>query len=345
MKKDKMITSKYIYLAASSMFIFFLLDVLTPLGVAIGVIYAIPLLITIKTENRKVTIVFALIATILTLTGFYFSPLGGELWKVIYNRGISIFIIWAVTLSLLYFFNLRKNTLELNEQLKKLNTELDRFVYSASHDLRAPLASLLGLIDLSKKEDLSPTLEQCLKLMNKSIVKLDSFISDITDYSRNLRLDEKIEKIHFKEFITDTYNTLIFMSANKIDFSLNCNEGAIIYSDPIRLNIVIGNLLSNSIRYRSLENPLKLEVDVKRKTEGVEIIIKDNGKGIPEENQSKVFDMFYRATDQKAGSGLGLFIVKETVDKLNGTIHLESKVNVGTTITLNIPDSTPSRLN
>ncbi len=235
--------------------------------------------------------------------------------------------------------NAEKKLKVQNNKLKKLNSELDRFVYSASHDLRAPLTSLLGLIDLSQREDLNPSLVQYLELMNTSIVKLDSFISDITDYSRNLRLKRITEKINFISLINDIYNGLAFMSAEKINFSLKVVGKQNFYSDSDRLKLIISNLLSNSIRYRSLNNKLVIKVDVNKTEDSVEIIVKDNGLGIQKEYQSKVFNMFYRANDQNTGSGLGLFIVKETMDKLKGKIKLESTVNKGTTFTLKIPNS------
>jgi PAS domain S-box-containing protein len=226
-----------------------------------------------------------------------------------------------------------------NNKLKKLNTELDRFVYSASHDLRAPLASLLGLIDLSQREQLNPALKQYLQLMNTSIIKLDSFISDITDYSRNLRLKPKVERIYFNVFINDIYNGLAFMNPQKMNFSLKIKGRAIFYSDPDRLKLILSNLISNSIRYRSKNHILKINVEVTKTKENVKIKISDNGLGIQNKYQAKVFEMFYRANDQNTGSGLGLFIVKETMDKLKGKISLESVVNRGTTFLLNIPNS------
>jgi len=224
-----------------------------------------------------------------------------------------------------------------NNKLKKLNTELDRFVYSASHDLRAPLASLLGLIDLSQREELNPALTQYLHLMNTSIVKLDSFISDITDYSRNLRLKSKVEKIDFKVLINEIYEGLAYMNPDKMDFRLNIKGRQTTNSDPDRLKLILSNLLSNSIRYRSHKHKLQIKVDVINDKDGTEISIEDNGLGIQQEYQAKVFEMFYRASDQNTGSGLGLFIVKETIDKLKGKILLESTVNKGTTFTINIP--------
>ncbi len=226
-----------------------------------------------------------------------------------------------------------------NSKLKKLNAELDRFVYSASHDLRAPLASLLGLIDLSRREETTPLLSEYLTLMNKSITKLDSFISDITDYSRNLRLKTINKKIDFKTMAEELFSSLAYMSQDKIDFKVKVSGRANFYSDPDRLRLILNNLLSNSIRYRSKFRSLKIVLEVKKDKKQTIIKVIDNGIGIEKKYQAKIFEMFYRANDQNSGSGLGLFIVKETADKLKGKIQLSSALDQGTTITISLPNA------
>lgn len=228
-----------------------------------------------------------------------------------------------------------------NEKLKKLNAELDRFVYSASHDLRAPLASLLGLIDLSKREPLNPALKEYLSLMNTSITKLDGFISDITDYSRNLRLKTSHVKVDFESLVKDIYNSLMFMSSDKIKLTVNVTGRYNFYSDIDRLKLILSNLISNSIRYRKTRGKPYIKVEVKKEKDKAIIQIIDNGIGIEEKYQKKVFEMFFRANDQNTGSGLGLFIVQETTDKLKGKIKLKSKPNKGSNFTLEIPNSKP----
>ncbi len=226
-----------------------------------------------------------------------------------------------------------------NSKLKKLNSELDRFVYSASHDLRAPLASLLGLIDLSSREKSTPILGEYLALMNKSITKLDSFISDITDYSRNLRLTAVVEKIDIESLVNELFSSLAFMSPDIINFSVKVIGKFNFHSDPDRLKLIINNLLSNSIRYRSKSRPLAISIEVIKEKNKATIKVIDNGIGIEKKYQSKIFNMFYRANDQNTGSGLGLFIVQETVDKLKGKIHLTSEVNKGTVFKITLPNS------
>lgn len=227
---------------------------------------------------------------------------------------------------------------EQNEQLSKLNTELDRFVYSASHDLRAPLASLLGLIDLTGREINSESTKHYLELMSKSINTMDRFISDITEYSRNLRLDTNANLVDFNKLIKEAFDHIQFMHPGPATYEIKISGKVGFYTDYERLRMIFNNLISNSIRYKFYGRDPHIEFNIKLSKKKAEINIIDNGIGIAKEHLNKVFDMFYRANDKNVGSGLGLFIVKETVDKLKGEINITSKLNEGTQIHLELPN-------
>ena len=227
---------------------------------------------------------------------------------------------------------------EQNKQLTKLNTELDRFVYSASHDLRAPLASLLGLIDLSSREMNSDSTSHYLELMSKSINTMDRFIADITQYSRNLRFDTIVNQIDFEKLFKDSFEHVQYMLAGPATSSIKIKGDLPFYSDHERLKIVFNNLISNSIRYKGYGRDSVIELNVAIDKDKAEIDIIDNGLGIEEKHINRVFEMFYRANDKNVGSGLGLFIVKETIEKLKGTIAITSKLGVGTQVHIEIPN-------
>jgi PAS domain S-box-containing protein len=227
---------------------------------------------------------------------------------------------------------------EQNELLTKLNTELDRFVYSASHDLRAPLASLLGLIDLSTRERNSDSTSHYLELMSKSINTMDRFITDITEYSRNLRLETIANLIDFDKLFTDSFNHIQYMLPGPATSSINITGKTPFYSDYERLKMVMNNLISNSIRYKAYGREPLIELNIKVTEEKAIIEINDNGLGIEGKHLERVFEMFYRANDKNVGSGLGLFIVKETIEKLNGQITMSSELGVGTKVYLELPN-------
>lgn len=224
-------------------------------------------------------------------------------------------------------------------ELEKANSELDLFVYSASHDLRAPLTSMMGLINIAVQETSEPNQLQYLKMMEKSIHKLDGYIKDIVSYSRNSRLDVEKQKICFGTLIHETIENLKFMgNADRIEYKISIDEEFPYYSDKSRINTVIDNIISNSIKYQRKDIKPFVAISVKTSATNVEIILEDNGEGIAEEHLPKVFDMFFRSSVSNSGSGLGLFIVKETVHKLKGTVDIMSLLNKGTTLVIRIPN-------
>ncbi|HEX6891949.1 MAG TPA: MASE1 domain-containing protein [Chryseolinea sp.] len=226
-----------------------------------------------------------------------------------------------------------------NRELSKRNTELDNFVYSVSHDLRAPIASVLGLINLAKKDKDISMKDMYLEMINKSALQQDDFIKEILDQSRNSRLEVKREEILFEPLIDETFNQLKFAtSAGKaVERIVNIEQKQPFFSDRWRLKVILNNIISNAIRYRNGKDPV-IKVDVIINEHEASVAIQDNGKGIEKEHLPNVYKMFYRATDDGAGSGLGLYIVKEAVDKLNGQIDIQSEVGKGTIVRFAIPE-------
>ena len=231
-----------------------------------------------------------------------------------------------------------------NEKLKKTNRELDRFVYSASHDLRAPLTSIIGLINLSKMEEVPPVIDEYLDLMKKSADKLDSFIQDLTNFSRNARTEIKQELVNFQDMVDTIFEQHKFMDGSKeAAMQAHIEQSDNFYSDNNRLQVVFGNIISNAVKYnnRQAEKAL-VNIEIKVNSKKAAIRISDNGMGIAQEHIKRIFEMFYRATDERQGSGLGLYIVKETIEKLKGEIQVTSTLGAGTTFTFEIPNMPPN---
>lgn len=226
-----------------------------------------------------------------------------------------------------------------NKELSKRNTELDNFVYSVSHDLRAPIASVLGLINLAKKDDDLQMKNVYLDKINRSAIQQDNFIREILDQSRNSRLEVKKEVINFEPLIHETFEQLDFATATgkPVEKIISINQTSDFYNDRWRLKVILNNIISNAIRYRNGRDPvIKVNVDIQDHRALVEI--EDNGRGIPAEHLENVCQMFYRATDDGAGSGLGLYIVKEVTEKLQGKIDIASEEGKWTRVTLEIPE-------
>jgi signal transduction histidine kinase len=226
-----------------------------------------------------------------------------------------------------------------NTQLAKTNEELDRFVYSASHDMRAPLSSLMGLIHLCERATDQNELKTYLDLMKGRIHTMDGFIREITDYSRNSRLGLTFEKIQLDELITETVQSLSYLDIHKkVRVAILSNCQVSMRTDINRFKVILSNLLANAYRYHKYnqEDPL-IEISTEKKNNALHITVRDNGQGIPAEHQQNIFDMFYRASEISEGSGLGLYIVKETLEKLGGSIRVESTLGVGSAFTFTIP--------
>ncbi|HYF68526.1 MAG TPA: hybrid sensor histidine kinase/response regulator [Ohtaekwangia sp.] len=232
-----------------------------------------------------------------------------------------------------------------NEELVKINKELDSFVYSVSHNLRAPLMSVLGLLRLAQVEverfgKENNILLSYFGMMEHSINKLDDTLKEILDYSRNARSEIKNEKVDLKALIEDGFDRLKYHEGSEqIEKLVNIEEHSVFCSDPNRLSVVLNNLISNSIKYRDLHKKnqyIKIQGKVNETMARIEF--HDNGIGIPEELLNKIYDMFFRATERSEGAGLGLYIVKETIEKLGGRIETTSEVGSGTSFILEIPN-------
>jgi PAS domain S-box-containing protein len=234
-----------------------------------------------------------------------------------------------------------ENTLiKQNSELKKINQELDRFVYSTSHDLRAPLTSVLGLVNISKDTvEKGSDIYEYLEMMEVSVMNLDNVIKSILEYSKSNRMEVKYEPTNMKIIYDSVLDSLNYMRQSKeiSHYSTFLSDGDFI-SDKVRVSSIIRNLITNAIKYsRDIEDAyvkFSFEID----NGNAVITVEDNGIGIAEGSFEKIFTMFYRDTNAAHGDGLGLYIVKQNVEKLKGTISVKSKLGSGSTFTVVIPN-------
>ncbi len=232
---------------------------------------------------------------------------------------------------------------QTNSELMKRNAELDNFVYSVSHDLRAPISSILGLINLAKKDNARNSV-MYFEMIEKSARQQDYFIREILDQSRNSRLDVSPEPIEFKKLIDEAFEQLNHSNLKGTNFEkqVEIDQPESFLCDKWRLKVILNNLISNAIRYKNGRDPV-IRVRASTHNKKVNLWVEDNGRGISKDHLPNLGKMFYRATDEGAGSGLGLYIVKETVAKLNGTLAIESTEGEGTTVKVEIPEvATPA---
>lgn len=223
-----------------------------------------------------------------------------------------------------------------NEELNRINNDLDNFIYTASHDLKAPVSNIEGLLNVLQEILSGKKIEEAesiLELMDQSVSRFQKTIRDLTEISKSQRFDKDIpeETVSISEAITDIRFLLSNMiEVNHATITEDLNIDAIHFS---RKNIqsILYNLISNAIKYKSpLRNPI---INIKTQTdkEHVVIEVQDNGLGIKEKNLSSLFLMFKRFHDHVEGTGVGLYIVKKMIENNSGKIEVESKENVGST--------------
>jgi signal transduction histidine kinase len=230
---------------------------------------------------------------------------------------------------------------EKNCDLEKANAELDRFLYSASHDLRSPLSSIKGLINVARYDTNDQKIHSYFNMMTDRVNRLEFFIKDIIDYSKNAKTTVAEEPVDFHSILNEVTEDIRFIEgASGIEFNKTVDIDHPVSVDRTRFNIILNNLLANAVKYHDLRKENKwIKVRVSNSNGSVKLAVSDNGTGIAAEHQQKIFDMFYRGTLQSTGSGLGLYIVKETVEKMNGTISVESQPGVGSSFLVTIPVS------
>ena len=233
----------------------------------------------------------------------------------------------------------QQRLLENNTELTKINSELDNFVYSVSHDLRTPLLAIKGLVDLIDlhKGDSDENIE-FIDLIDGSVDRMDETIKEILDYSRNARTAVVKKPIDIKKIIQEAYADMRFFSRHPVNLQMEVSDDLHFVSDESRINTVLKNLIGNAIKYADDAKPDSfVHVVAKNENGSVILEVRDNGEGISSENIESIFDMFYRASNKTTGTGLGLYITKEMISKLGGKIFVESELKKGTSFRIVLP--------
>lgn len=226
-----------------------------------------------------------------------------------------------------------------NEELQKAYDELDKFAYSATHDMRGPILSVLGIIDLTKTADDIGEVKEMVGMMENAMLKLDNYIQNLHDHYSIRRGELNIIDVDFTDIVKDMSDLYdITGKLKNVRFDKNVAQNSKFRSDDISIKIILNNLLSNAFKYQKKEGADRwVKLDVVADNGTVKLTVEDNGIGIPERNLADVFTMFFRGTHDEIGSGFGLYNVKDALAKLNGKIELESRENQGTKFTVTIP--------
>ncbi len=225
------------------------------------------------------------------------------------------------------------------ERLNKTNRELDSFLYSTSHDLRAPIASVLGLTNLARLEMTDTKGLELVAMIEQRVKKLDEVIGDILRLSRSKQTTVHLTTVSLDQLIDEVVADVKF-AKNAPDIRLIYQRSAdhVFSADFSLMKTVFGNLFSNAVKYHRIpqEDPY-IKVTYDEKPGAVVLSVEDNGQGIRPENLERIFDMFYRASTHSDGTGLGLYIVKEALTKMHATVEVRSQLEKGTTFTITLP--------
>jgi len=222
-----------------------------------------------------------------------------------------------------------------NNELRRTNTDLDNFVYTASHDLKAPIANLEGLtndLQYNLQDRIEPDERYLLELLSGSINKLKRTIKDLSDITKaQKQVDGAAEPLQIAEILNDVLTDI----QNRIkeadaEIILKLEVPELKYTRK-NLRSILYNLLSNAIKYRSPDRAPKIKISTTALTDYTCLTVSDNGLGIREDQHHKLFGMFRRVHTHVEGSGIGLYIVKRIVENYGGRIEMDSTVGVGTT--------------
>ncbi len=291
---------------------------------------------------------------VLEITNYDLIPkLGGITKEQLETFGIINFSIMFLTMPFLIILIINtyvksekeiriyaQNLQQQNTDLLTSNTALEQFAYVVSHDLRSPIASVRAILDLSKTETNLENLREYQKFQEISLKKLDEFVIDILYYSKNTKTEIIYTKIDFKEFLQEVITQHRYDdNSAAVKISIEIDQKTDFYTDTYRMGIVFNNLIANALRYSDLKKtqPNLLIQGFCNENNAIISFI-DNGIGIEKEYLEKIFDIFYRANTHAKGTGIGLYLVREYLQKIKGIVSVRSVFGEGTEFVIDIPN-------
>ena len=295
------------------------------------------LLFGYKELNLKIVFIFISII-LFTVTEIYdykvFGTIYGfEHFSNPFSHAINLSLsLLMLTLTIIYMNSLNRS---IEEKLFKVNQELEMFFYRSSHDLREPLARSRGLLNLAEMTSDEKEIRSLLGRISGSLGSLEEILSDLIDATRVRSGEVKLEEVNIELLFDELISRESKIETGEVTVRKELN-GQTIRTDKTFMKLILRNLISNAIKYRREIKESFISFQTEKTGDRFEMILQDNGIGMEEGITDKIFDMFYRGTDERqTGSGLGLFILKNAVDKLGGSIEVKSVVNEGTTFRIN----------
>lgn len=216
------------------------------------------------------------------------------------------------------------------EELKERNQELDQILYRASHDLRSPVTSIVGILNLLESEELNSFQKKCFEHIREQSSQMDELLKSLSTLSKAISNDIHYSRVHADLAIRSCVNDLRYLpNFDRVVIRTKVEGATEVITDKLLICIVLKNLLSNSLTFRDANREGLVQIHLTGYNDYFEIEVIDDGEGISDSVKEKIFDMFYRGSERSTGSGLGLYIVKKIVDQLSG--HIQFTCNGGVT--------------
>ena len=298
-------------------------------------------------ERRKLLASISKISERLTVKEQAFSASLGIISRSInmYVFVANVLIMLVIVISSMLFAsimirnlaNSKKKIIEQNNSLQAINAGLDKFVYNVTHDLRSPVASMVGLIDLIEDETDTQTIREYTLMMKESLEKQDQFITEMLAFIKSKHTGVAKQECSLETIVDNVIALNRWRNGKgvKIYKEIKLRN---IESDALKLQVILNNLVSNSIKYSDAKKPEQwVKVKTYRSGTGAVIEVEDNGLGILKKDQERIFDKFYLSGDNKRSSGIGLYLVKDAVTQLHGKIEVQSEPGVSSTFMISIP--------
>ncbi|MFM2135314.1 MAG: hypothetical protein RL021_714 [Bacteroidota bacterium] len=226
-------------------------------------------------------------------------------------------------------------------ELREAYAELDTFFYKASHDLRGPLASMMGVVAIGKAESRDPEINRYFEMVETSVHRLDSTLLELIELARTRKGVSKLNSVSVASILNRVNDSLRQLPRfSRVHFIREVAEEAMIYTDPLLLQSVLQNLVHNAVNYSDRDRP-EVRLSLKEDGDLYQLEIADNGAGIPEAVRPRIFEMFYRGHLDSSGPGLGLFIVRNALEKMGGSIRFECPHDKGTVFYITLPKYLP----
>jgi signal transduction histidine kinase len=227
-------------------------------------------------------------------------------------------------------------------ELVKAKSAIEQFIYSCSHTMRGPLKSITGLVYLLKttKESAEFNPKHYLQSIEKTVLKMETVLNDLEQFLTNSKQDMVTHPIDAKEFVSGVLQEFLApLEEKKINTVVTSNQLESLHIDQNRFRIILNHLISNAIAYQDYKKEEReIRISIKVNSSTCTVQIRDNGIGMLDTVRPNIFQLFYRGSERSSGTGVGLYITKEILNKMGGSITVRSKAGKGSIFSFSIPN-------